>query len=224
MSLLLKLNWDDIKNQEDFMVTYLLYQEGKSIDLISRIRNMPPELIKEQLIQAKVKMKRREVVTYHPIFVKLLAGTKKDRITFLEECDDDQREALIAYLIKIMPHIDQAEDKMIALWLAGQLRDVRLLPVIQREIGHKHGGVRRMVCSALRKIPHESNLEILYRGLQDTKPQVRQYAAKALAEVGDEKTLYRINGLIKKPGELDYVKRSFLQTIEIIEARLKEAN
>lgn len=223
MNALLKLDWDDIKDQEDFMITYLLYQEGKTIDWISRIRNMSSELIKEQIIQAKMKLKKREVVTYHPHFIKLLSGTKRDRSLFIEQCSSEEKENLIHYLIKIIPNIDQAEDKMIALWLGGQLQDNRLLATIQREINHKHGGVRRMVCSALRKIPHESNLEVLYRGLQDIKPQVRQYAAKALAEIGDEKTLYRINGLMKKPGELDYVKRSFLQTIEKIEERLKEA-
>lgn len=223
MGSLLKLNWEDIKDQEDFMITFLLYQEGKTIEWISKIRNMSIEIIKEQIIQAKVKLKKKEALTYHPIFLKLLSGTKRERSLFIEASTQEEKEKLIVYLAKVIPHIEQAEDKMIALWLAGQLQDKRLLKTIQREMEHKHGGVRRMVCSALRKIPHESNLEVLYRGLQDMKPQVRQYAAKALGEIGDEKTLYRIKGLFKKPGELDYVKRSYVQTIELIESRLQSS-
>lgn len=217
------LTWEDVMEQEDFMITYMLYLEGKTIQMISKIRGLSPEIIKDQLIKGKMKMKKAGKAPYPPGFVKLLAYTKEERITYLETCPPEERERLILYLMGNLGEIDQAEDKMIAIWIAGQLQDTRLLRVIQQEINHPHGGVRRMVCSALGKIPHESNLEVLYRGLQDGKPQVRQYAARALGKIGDERCLPRIRGVMQRPGELDYVKRAYQQTIEIIEEKRRKA-
>ncbi|ABW19325.1 HEAT repeat domain-containing protein [Alkaliphilus oremlandii] len=155
-------------------------------------------------------------------FISLLAGTKDERIEILNSLDETERIELATFLLKKIPMIENAEDKMIALWIAGEIKKESLTPVIHNEISHKHGGVRRMVCSALGKIGSVQSVDILHRGLQDVKPQVRQYAAKALKEIGNEKTIRRLNGLLNNPKELPYVRRSYEEAIHAIESRRKD--
>lgn len=154
-------------------------------------------------------------------FVSLLAGTKDERIGILESLDETERIELATFLFKKIPLIQNAEDKMIALWIAGEIKKESVITVIHNEISHKHGGVRRMVCSALGKIGSVQSVDTLHRGLQDIKPQVRQYAAKALKEIGNEKTLRRLNGLLNNPNELPYVRRSYEEAINAIQSKLK---
>jgi len=154
-------------------------------------------------------------------FINLLAGTKDERKKILNGLVKDENVELAKYLTKKIPVIQNAEDKMIALWIAGEIRDNRLLGVIHNEISHKHGGVRRMVCSAIGKIGSIDSIDILHRGLQDAKPQVRQYASKALKSIGNGKTIRRLNSLLNNPNELPYVQRSYHETISTIEYRLK---
>ncbi|SCY18238.1 HEAT repeat domain-containing protein [Alkaliphilus peptidifermentans] len=216
------LHWNNVNSEDDFSITYLLYMEGKNIELISRIRNLPVEVIQEHIIQSKMLLKGKgKKSTDQSFFVELLAATKEERIRILEESSIDDKNELINYLKTAIGKINNAEDKMIAIWIAGQIKAISLLPILHAEAGHKHGGVRRMVCSALRKIPDKSNIEVLHRTLHDSKPQVRQYSAKALAEIGDEKTLKRLRGLINNPNELEYVKRSYQQAIEKIQEGIK---
>jgi len=154
-------------------------------------------------------------------FINLLAGTKDERKKILKGLVEDENVELAKYLTKKIPSIQNAEDKMIALWIAGEIKDNRLLTVIHNEISHKHGGVRRMVCSAIGKIGSKDSIDILHRGLQDAKPQVRQYASKALKLIGNEKTVRRLNSLLNNPNELPYVRRSYQETIKTIESRYK---
>ena len=216
------VSWENAKELEDSLISYLLYQEGKSIDLISRIRNVSVEVVKEHIIQAKIKLGKKENASYAPIFTQLLASTKNERAEFLDQLSEEDTKKLKNYLRRIMHQIDQPEDKMVALWIAGHMKAAELLPEIHKEYLHKHGGVRRMVCSALRKIPQAENLPVLHKALQDNKPQVRQYAAKALAEIGGSITIGRLKNLLNKPGEMDYVKRAYKQAIQQIENRLIE--
>src|SRR5690606_6868604 len=102
-------------------------------------------------------------------------------------------------------------------------KDPKLLPTIHKEINHKHGGVRRMVCSALGKIGSSHSIDVLHKSLQDVKPQVRQYAANALKTIGNERTIRRLKSLLNNPREVPYVRRSYEETIRIIEDRLKGA-
>ena len=156
-------------------------------------------------------------------FIYLLAGTKEERLKALSSLSINEKSDLSKYLYKKIPIIQNAEDKMIALWIAGEIKEKSLLNIIHNEISHKHGGVRRMVCSALGKIGSPDSIDILHRGLQDAKPQVRQYASKALKFIGNEKTLGRLNSLLNNPKELEYVRRSYKETIDIIESRLKNS-
>ncbi|ABR48384.1 PBS lyase HEAT domain protein repeat-containing protein [Alkaliphilus metalliredigens QYMF] len=216
------INWGNVKEYDDHFISYLLFLEGKSVSLISQIRNLSKEEVDQQIIESKVKMKQsKKTQDFSQVFMVLLASTKEERLNFLLQSDGLVKEELMKYMVIRIPTIENAEDLMIALWLAGQLKDKRLLPAIHQESNHKHGGVRRMVCSALGKIQDRSSLDVLHRALQDGKPQVRQYAAKSLARIGNEKTVTRLKALLKNPNETEYVQRAYDNTIKEIQERLK---
>ncbi len=214
------LSWENALELEDYLLSYLLYQEGKSIPIICRLRNLTEDVVKEHIIKAKIKHMKKQEEVNGSLFTQLLACDKNQRINYLEKCNEAELKGLIVYIKEILPRIDQPEDKMVAIWLAGHLKAQAVLPEIRQEYNNKHGGVRRMVCSALRKIPHKESIDILNKALQDNKPQVRQYAAKALGEIGDARSLNRLNNLINKPNEAEYVKRAYRLAIEAIEARI----
>lgn len=216
------ISWNNIEKKEDFIITYLLYKEGKSIDLISRIRNLNKEIVEEHIIRCKALLNSEKSKINDGFFTNLLACKKKDRLNIIKLLKEKEKKQLVKYLIKKIPTIENAEDKMIALWLAGELKCDVLLPTIHREVLHKHGGVRRMVCSALGKIGSEDSLDVLHRCLQDAKPQVRQYASNSLRVVGNEKTIRRLKNLLNNPKETPYVIKSYKETIGIIEERLKK--
>lgn len=180
------LSWDQIQEKEDEMITYLLYLEGKSIDLVSRIRNLSRETVENHIIHCKNALNLEKQNIDDDFFIHLLASTKEERIKIINFLNEDEKLSLINYLMRKIPLIHNADDKMIALWIAGELKDPKLLPTIHKEINHKHGGVRRMVCSALGKIGSSHSIDVLHKSLQDVKPQVRQYAANALKTIGNE--------------------------------------
>lgn len=82
--------------------------------------------------------------------------------------------------------------------------------------------VRRLAASALGKlagiVPAVSAVRVLHPLLQDTHPQVRQYAAKALGAFGaDAKdVLPDLRDLYRSPMEKDYVKRSVVAAGKLI--------
>lgn len=210
------LSWDKIEQKEDFFITFLLYKEGKSINLISRIRNINEETVQKHIINAKFIFKNNNLKKREDLFIELLASTKEQRIEALSLMNSDEKKDLAIYLVKKIPTIKNADDMMIALWIAGELKENILLPVIHIQLDHRHGGVRRMVCSALGKINSVESIDVLHKALQDVKPQVRQYASKALKQIGNEKTILKLNSLLNNPRELEYVRRSHLETIEYI--------
>jgi hypothetical protein len=89
--------------------------------------------------------------------------------------------------------------------------------------------VRRLAGSALGKlagiVDAPAAVEILLAHLADTHPQVRQYAAKALAAYGTaaEKALPVLCDLYRNPAEKDYVKRSVAAAGKTIRAALELA-
>lgn len=154
-------------------------------------------------------------------FIELLSGTKHERTKMLRTLNSKSKKMLIELLINKIPTINNAEDKMIAIWIAGELKDEKIIKTIHKELGHRHGGVRRMVCSALGKIRSVDSVDVLHRALQDVKPQVRQYSSKALETIGNEKTIIRMKALLNNPNEAEYVRRSYIKTIESIENKMQ---
>lgn len=83
---------------------------------------------------------------------------------------------------KILTHIQEA----------GDAKDRTQVPALIRYLLHENGNVRRLACSALGKIGDPSATQALLKCLYDEKPQVRQYAQKALAQLSVRETRPRL--------------------------------
>lgn len=210
------LSWENIDRLEDFKITYLLYQEGKNINQISKIRNMKIEDVNRDIIKYKqyfnqIKHNNKTVIDI------LLEEDKNSRIDIINSLSENELNNVKKLLYKRILIEKNVEDFMILLWICGELKDCRLLDIVHTCSKHPHGGVRRMAYSAMGKLGSDKSIDYLHKGLIDAKPQVRQYAAKSLCKIGNEITLKKLRNLINNPNEKEYVKRAFLEAIDIIE-------
>ncbi|WP_053957606.1 HEAT repeat domain-containing protein [Inediibacterium massiliense] len=215
--------WEGIDFAKDYRITYLLYKEGKSIDLIAKIRRMSEEQVKKEIILAKTE--QLQIKDYEKsILEKMLEASKDERIKLIENMSVDERKYLGKKIYYSYERINNAEDKAVLIWIIGELGLLPLSKILYKDINHPHGNVRRMVCSALYKLGDEKGIFYLHKALLDKKPQVRQYAAKALGKIGNEQSKMRLERLIHNPNEKDYVKKAFYEAIEHIERKLKKSN
>ncbi|QXM06261.1 HEAT repeat domain-containing protein [Crassaminicella indica] len=215
----LSLSWENYNTMKDYMITYLLYHEGKSIALIAKIRNMNVEQVKRQIILAKSEVFFAND-NEQSILEKMLEISKVERIKIINNMNIEDRKALAKEIYYQYNRISNAEDKMILIWIIGELGIKKLIHIVYKDIKHPHGNVRRMVCSAINKIGDASGIEYLHKALIDPKPQVRQYAAKGLGKIGNEKSVMKIKRLLGNPNEKKYVKKAFYEAIDNIERRL----
>lgn len=216
-----KISWDDVEKYDDCIITYLLYKEGKSIDIISRIRNISKEKVEKDIIDAKIKLRAiQSGQNKKSLLDRILELSKKERLRFINKEPSERVEMLIKEIRERYGYIKNPEDKASLIWLVGELKDSSLVGLLAKDILHKNGNVRRMVCSALGKIGNERAIPILHKALKDDKPQVRQYAAKALREIGNKDSIALLNQIIKKSYEKDYVKRACLEAVKNINLRL----
>lgn len=214
------ISWNNIDNLEDYFITYLLYKEGKNVPQISKIRNISIENINRDLIKSKEILKTYHKKEEKDIIYKVLEMDKESRINYINFLTEQELIDLKKNLYKRILKEKNAEDLMVLIWTAGELKDTRFLKAIHYISDHPHGGVRRMSYSAMGKIGSVESIDFLHRGLIDSKPQVRQYASKSLAKIGNEISLKKLRNLVQNPNEKDYVKRAFLETIQSIEERI----
>ncbi|MBW2344363.1 MAG: ribonuclease H-like domain-containing protein [Deltaproteobacteria bacterium] len=88
-------------------------------------------------------------------------------------------------------------------------------------LGHNNGNVRRLACCALGKIGDASAENGLLKCLNDDKPQVRQYAIKAIANLGGKAAIPHLKAIYKHDYEKDYNRSSAQTAIRMIEDRIK---
>ncbi|SHJ30253.1 Helix-turn-helix domain-containing protein [Geosporobacter subterraneus DSM 17957] len=212
------LSWQDLGEKDEHLMTYLLYKEGKDVELIAKIRRLSVEEVNHHLIRAKwerLSADRKEKT----LLERMIEMDKRERKDILKAMTTNEKTVLAREIYKKYFEINHSEDKMLVIWLIGELKLRELLGCIHEDIHHPHGNVRRLACSAIGKIGDVSSLNYLHKALVDTKPQVRQYAAKALGNLGDRKTVQKIRHLLYNPNERDYVRRAFEEAIKKIEMR-----
>ncbi len=212
------LNWEHIDQMDDYMLTYLLYREGKNVPLLAKIRRKTMEQVNEDLILARLKLfsnkeKKKSLLD------KMLEITKTDRLALIQSLSADERIEIIKELWKKYNDYNNPEDKMVLIWIIGELNAMELLELVYSDMRHHHGNVRRLACSALKKIGNDTSINYLHRALIDAKPQVRQYAAKALGKLGNQTSLNKLKKLLNNPNEKQYVKMAFVEAIQSIEGR-----
>ena len=187
------ISWSNIDNLDDYFITYLLYNESKTVSQISKIRNIPIADVNDHLIKAKLEIKSAN---------KQKVESSKDILDKFLELGKDSRE-------------QNADDLIVLIWATGEFRDERFLKILHPLTNHRHSDIRRITYSAIRKISSPKSKLVLEKGLYDPNPQTRQYCAKALAKVGDDKTVEILQRLIdrKKINEKEYVIRAYNEAI-----------
>ncbi len=214
------ISWSNIDNLEDYFITYLLYTESKTVSQISKIRNMDISDVNDQLIKAKLEIKsenRQKVESSKDVLDKFLELGKDSRLEFMEELTLNKEKELNfkRELYKRILREKNADDLIILIWATGEFKDDRFLKILHPLTNHRHSDIRRITYSAIRKISSPKSKGVLEKGLYDSNPQTRQYCAKALAKVGDNKTVDILQKLIKNKriNEKEYVIRAYNEAI-----------
>jgi len=105
---------------------------------------------------------------------------------------------------------------------AGQEKNPDLVYKMMEYLGHNNGNVRKLACSALGKIGAASAEKGLLKCLSDDKPQVRQYAIKAIAKIGGKAAISHLQAIYEHDDEKDYNRSSAQTAIGMIEDRIKQ--
>lgn len=208
------LKWDKIDEMDSYHISYLLYLEGKSIEIISKIRNIPKKEVEKHIIKGKIVYK--EDTKKEDQLIKIISMEKSVRIKYLNKLSLEEKDRLVDEIYKRYIKFKNVEDRMILIWVIGELNSQKLLPFLRMELKSKNVNFRRLSCSALGKIGDKSAKPWLEKTLKDSNPQVRQYAIKALSIVGDEKTLSLLHKMLKNKAEKPYVKKAIKETIDIL--------
>jgi competence protein ComFC len=102
----------------------------------------------------------------------------------------------------------------------GDLGSPAGVPELVAALEDSDGNVRRLAASALRKIPDERAFEPLVALLaQEGKPQVRQYAVKALGALGDRRASSLLAEIANDDTERGYVRSSAREALGTLTRR-----
>ncbi|WP_416197796.1 MAG: HEAT repeat domain-containing protein [Sporanaerobacter sp.] len=206
--------WKNISNIEDHYISYFLYKEGKSLETIAIIRRMSKEEVEKDIIRCKIEQANKDNKKEDEL-IKIISLPKKERLCYLNGMTDEEKELLSKDIYKRYIKFKNPEDRMILIWLIGELKDERLIPFLKMELNSKNVNYRRLSCSALGKINKKETKSLLEEKLKDENPQVRQYAIKALSSIGDDETIELLKR-ISLNDEKGYVRRNALDTIDKI--------
>ena len=208
-----QLCFSNIDNLTDVDITYLLYKEGKSIKQISKIRRMNEKQVHDDIIKAKLIYTKE---SKQSLLVKMMSTVKKERIKMLRQISESQMTVLKNEIYNNYTKYKADEDRMILIWLIGELKDTKFLPFLRMELRSKRVNHRRLACSALGKISDEATKSWLEEALKDNNPQVKQYAMKALNNLADSKTYEMINDIYNNLSEREYVRNTAKEILENI--------
>ena len=206
------LNWRNINEFKDYEITYLLYKEGKSIETIALIRNLSKSEVEKHIIKGKIEFKPAK----EDLLLKIISMNKSERLDYINNMDELDKISLGEEIYKRYISFKNPDDRMILIWLIGELKEEKLLPFLRMELRSNNTNFRRLACSALGKIKNKSTKPWLEGMLKDSNPQVRQYASKALGYIGDDITIEKLTNLKKNSNEKNYVLKVINESIENI--------
>lgn len=213
------IGWENLDSLEDYFITYLLYKKSLTVPQISRIRNKSIEDINDDLIKAKLSIRKHNRVSQSEekdIMKLFLSLTKEERLVFLNQLEEGSLIDFKRKIYKAILTMENVDDLMVLVWAAGELKDSRFLNIIYPLTERAHSNLRRISYSAIGKIGSEDSSHILELGLSDQNPQVRQYCAKYLGNIGSRESIRILENLVKnKAGfEKEYVIRACEASIE----------
>lgn len=220
---MLKVDWNDIDSYTTEEISYFLSLEGKSMDSISKIRNLDRKTIENHIISGKIKYGiLAKSGSEKQLFYKISISGKFDKINVLKNLDKSNEKKLVKF-IKLNYTDMRTKDKETALWILGEIGDMEVFDVLVKGVVHKHVNVRRMAVSAIGKLGCKSGNKLgenaLIRALDDTNPQVIMYAIKALIKIKSEKAAEKIE-YIKDNTDKEYLKICSQQYLNIIKQNI----
>lgn len=212
-----KLTWEKINEITDEEISYLLYLEGKSISIIAKIRGQHKNKVEKDIIECRAKYRVFEGTNnVEDLTKKLIKYSRSERKMALEQLLDDDKRKLEDYSINKLFHSDR-DECLFYIWILGELESKKSVQKLITFLKCTDGNIKRMCLSALGKIGASESEESLINATYDGRPQVRQYAVKAIYKIGTNKSLERLKEMIGNINEKDYVKRAAVEAIEFIE-------
>lgn len=211
-----KISWNDINNLSDSQITYLLYLEGKSINAICKIRNLEKSQVEKQLIECKIKYRIFEKSkSEKDIINNLKKCCKIERLSALQLLSQNDKEKLENYLLNNLFNCTK-EDCLFYIWLLGELKSKKAVLPICAFLKSNDGNIKRICCSSLGKIGDISAEDNLISCLKDDRPQVVQYAIKALGKIKSKKAIPFLYEIINNKNQKDYIINTANLTIKQI--------
>lgn len=211
-----EISWSNIEELDDAIISYLLYLEGKDIKTIGIIRNINKEEVERHIIEGKIRYRAFEGNrSTEDIIKRLMKYRREERGAVLDSMLEEERKDLEKYAIEKLFNSSR-DDCNFYIWLLGELRSKAAVPKLTTFLRASDGTIKRMCCSALGKIGDIRAEDGLIRALEDSRPQVREYAVKALGRIGSTKAFPYLKRILDNPNEKDYVKRSAAMIIEEI--------
>lgn len=211
------ISWSNIESLTSEEITYLLYTEGKDIKTICKIRNLEKNDIEKHIIDCKIKYRVFEgAANTSDIIKKLMRYGRDERISVLGRLTENERKNLEKYSISRLYDSNRDECNFY-IWLLGECKSSNALQSIITFLKCNDGNVKRICCSALGKIGDIRAEEALISCLDDPRPQIKQYAIKALGKIRSKKAIYILNSICQNIKEKDYVIRAAEQAAREIE-------
>lgn len=213
------LSWKNVNLLSDSDISYLLYKEGKDINTISRIRGLDKSIIEKQIIESKIKYRVNEIGEKpNEIVSKLYKYSRKERVLLIESLNEEKKKEIEEYVLENLFMVTRDECQFY-IWILGELKSKRAVQPIITFLRCTDGNIKRICCSSLGKIGDLAAENALIGALADKRPQVRQYAAKALGKIKSKKSLSYLYKLMETDSDKGYIINAAKEAIDIIEGR-----
>ncbi|GAA0177308.1 HEAT repeat domain-containing protein [Clostridium sediminicola] len=212
---LIEFNWKYIDSYSEEDISYFLFLEGKSIDTISRIRNLDKSIIQKHIINGKIKF--RYFIKNNSIdefFRTINSASKDEKSLIVQNLNIVIQKKLIKYINENYADFSPNE-KQKAVWILGELKDPDSLKVLIKASVNKIVNVRRMAISAMNKLNDSKCEEHLIRALYDENPQVVLYSIKGLQNLHSNKAIEHVIKL-KNIWKKDYLLREGEKLLNIM--------
>jgi len=217
---LVKYNWDFIENYSEEEITYFLHLEGKSLEAISKIRNLDKVTIQKQIINAKIKYRYLvKSSSIDELFKSLAKADKSERIYVLNSLDKVNKEKLKDFIKRNYMELT-LKDKESAIWIIGELRIEECVDILIKGTVNNHVNIRRLAVSALGKLAHEKGEVALIRALSDANSQVVSYAIKSLQKLKSKRAVPKVREILDA-SDKPYIQKACEEFLLALEEDLK---
>ena len=213
---LVNIKWNYIEDLSNEDISYFLFLEGKSIEVISKIRGLETSEVQRHIIEGKIKYRLlSKSNNIEELFHSIATAGKQDKLRVLNSLDDKTKQEILKF-VKDRYIQMSSKDKEAAVWIVGELRDVNSKGILIKGSVHKSFNVRRLSVSAIGKLQDKDLEMTLIRALDDSNPQVVTYAIGSLAKIKGKKAKEKIESL-KAKSDKAYIIRAadkYLETID----------